>query len=388
MRFVFFIKTLATICVATGAALGLVGAVQGAQAAQGVESDSVTFVQVADISGSRSALTLELNAGTLAYFKHINSQGGVFGRQLKLATVDDGYAITRTVQVTREWIARDAAFAFISSIGTANAEAVLPLVNAARVPLVAPLSGAVALREPFSRNVFHIRASYAQEVERMVEHVLTLGIRRVAVFYDDDAFGQDVRRAVDAALARRQLKAVAAGKVERGSADVRQAIHDIAAAGPQVVICGSFGKSLVEFIKGMKATPVQPQYYALSFFTAGASIKQLGADARGIGVTQVMPRPGAASPPLVAEYRAAMAAYAPQARLSYISLEGYLTGKVLVEALRRSGRALTRDRFVEALEGFRNVDLGGLFLSYSPTDHSGLRRVEITVVDAGGQILH
>jgi len=193
---------------------------------------------------------------------------------------------------------------------------------------------------------------------------------------------------VEEALARRKLKPVATGKVERGSADVSQAVRAIAAAQPQVVICGSFGKSLVEFIKAMKATPVQPQYYALSFFTAGASIKQLGNDARGIGVTQVMPKPGAVNLPMIREFQAVMAAHAPQARLSYISLEGFLTGKVLAEGLRRSGRNLSREKFVEALEGFRNVDLGGVFLSYSPTDHSGLKRVEITVVDGGGQVLH
>lgn len=359
-----------------------------ALAAQGIEPDSVNFVQVADISGSRSVLTQELNAGTLAYFRQINNQGGVHGRQLRLTTVDDGYVVQRTQQVTREWIERDAAFAFVSSIGTANAEAVLPLINAARVPLVAPLSGAVSLREPFSPHVFHVRSSYAQEVEKMVEHVLTVGINRVAVFYDDDAFGQDVRRAVEEALARRQLKPVAAGKVERGSSDVTQAVKAVAAARPQVVICGSFGKSLVAFIQGMKQTPAQPQYYALSFFTAGASIKQLGHDARGIGVTQVMPKPGAANLPLIREFHAAMAAHAPQARLSYISLEGFVTAKVLVEALQRSGRQLTREKFVAALESFRNVDLGGVFLSYTPTDHSGLKRVEITVVDSVGQVLH
>lgn len=359
-----------------------------ALAAQGIEPDSVNFVQVADISGSRSVLTQELNAGTLAYFRQINSLGGVHGRQLRLTTVDDGYVVQRTQQVTREWIERDAAFAFVSSIGTANAEAVLPLINAARVPLVAPLSGAVSLREPFSPHVFHVRSSYAQEVEKMVEHVLTVGINRVAVFYDDDAFGQDVRRAVEEALARRQLKPVAAGKVERGSADITQAVKAVAAARPQVVICGSFGKSLVAFIQAMKQTPAQPQYYALSFFTAGASIKQLGHDARGIGVTQVMPKPGAANLPLIREFHAAMAAHAPQARLSYISLEGFVTAKVLVEALQRSGRQLTREKFVAALEGFRNVDLGGVFLSYTSTDHSGLKRVEITVVDSVGQVLH
>lgn len=357
-------------------------------AAQGVDAASVTFVQVADISGSRSTLTQELNAGTLAYFKQINNQGGIHGRRLKLETVDDGYVVKRTQEVTKEWIERDAAFAFVSSIGTANAEAVLPLINAGRVPLVAPLSGAVALREPFSRYVFHIRASYAQEVDRMVEHVLTLGINRVAVFYDDDAFGQDVMRGVEEALERHKLKVVVAGKVERGSSDVSQAIKAIAEARPQVVICGSFGKSLVEFIKGMKTTPAKPQYYALSFFTAGASIKQLGNDAWGIGVTQVMPRPTPANLPLVREFHQVMATHAPQARISYISLEGYLTGKVLAEALRRTGPQPTREKFVAALESFRNLDLGGIFLSYSPSDHSGLKRVEITVVDSSGQVRH
>lgn len=381
MQIASMARRLAAACALAG--LSLTGI-----AAQGIDNDGVTFVQAADISGSRSALTLELNAGMLAYFKQVNSQGGIHGRQLLLKTVDDGYVVKRTQEVTREWIQKDAAFAFVSSIGTANAEAVLPLINESRVPLVAPLSGAVSLREPFSKYVFHVRSSYAQEVEKMVEHVLTIGINRVAVFYDDDAFGQDVRRAVEEALARRQLKAVASGKVERGSSDVRQAVKTIAAAGPQVVICGSFGKSLVEFIKGMKSTPAQPQYYALSFFTAGASIQQLGNDARGIGVTQVMPRPGATNLPLVREFQNAMATYAPQARQSYISLEGFVTAKILAEGLRRAGRNLSREKFIESLEALRNHDLGGAFISYSPTDHSGLKRVEITVVDGGGQVLH
>ncbi len=124
----------------------------------------------------------------------------------------------------------------------------------------------------------------------------------------DDAFGQDVRRGVEEALARRKLKPVASGRVERGSTDVTQAVRAIAGPDPQVVICGSFGKSLVEFITAMKHTQVQPQFYALSFFTAGAS-------------------------------------------------------------------------------SFRSLNLGGMFLSYSPTDHSGLKRAEITVIGQGGQVV-
>lgn len=356
-------------------------------AGQGIEASGLTFVQAADVSGSRSVLTQELNAGMLAHFREINGQGGVYGRQLQLKTIDDGYVVKRTEDIYRDQIAKNEAFAFVSPIGTANAEAVLPLIKAAKVPLVAPLSGAISLREPFDRYVFHIRPSYAQEVERMVEHMLTIGINRVAVFYDDDAFGQDVRRGVEEALGRRQLKTVAAGKVERGSTDVRAAVKAIAESKAQVVICGSFGKSLVEFIKAMKSTSVQPQYYALSFFTVGASIKQLGSLARGIGVTQVMPKPTSANTPLVREFQKAMAKHSPDSRVSYISLEGYVTAKVLVEGLKRAGKDLSREKFIDALETFRNVDLGGMHLTYAPTDHSGLKRIEITVIDSVGQVI-
>jgi ABC-type branched-subunit amino acid transport system substrate-binding protein len=251
------------------------------------------------------------------------------------------------------------------------------------------LSGAESLRAPFSRYVFHLRASYAQEVEKMVEHVATVGIRRVAVFYDDDAFGQDVKKAAERALRRRGLQAVAFGKVERGSNDVAPAVAAVSAAQPQVVICGSFGNSLVRFIQGMKKRQAgaNPQFYALSFFTAGASIRQLGADARGIAVTQVMPKPWGASLALVREYQAVMARHAPEARISYISLEGFVTGKLLVEGLRRAGREPTREKFVRALEGLSDVDLGGLPVSYSTQDHAGVKRVEITVIATAGNVM-
>ncbi|MES2946153.1 MAG: ABC transporter substrate-binding protein [Pseudomonadota bacterium] len=358
-----------------------------ASAKEGVTADAVTFTQTADMSGSRSALARELNAGTSAYFNFINEQGGIHGRKLYLKTSDDGYVVKRSQELVAEHIRQDDSFAFVSLIGTANAEAVLPLITAAKIPLIAPLTGASQLREPFNRYIFHIRGSYAQEVEQMVDHAVAVGMSRVAVFYDDDAFGQDVAQAVEAALKKRNLKPVAVGKIERGSVDVSAALKTIEAANPQVVICGSFGKSLVEFVKGMKTTAVKPQFYTLSFFTAGSSIKQLGADARGIVVTQVVPSPKSVSTSLVREFLTLTEKYSPKEPATYISLEGFLTAKVIVEGLRRAGPALTREKFMTALEGFQNVDLGGLYLSYSPRDHVGLKKIEITVVDAGGKVL-
>lgn len=377
------LRRLARWAVAAGCLAG-VGPVV---ASDGVTPESVTFIQTADLTSSRAALARELNAGINAYFNHVNDQGGVHGRRIAFKTEDDGYDVERTRRIVEDHVQRNDTFAFMSFIGTANALAALPVLNAAKVPLIAPLSGAAQLREPYSRQVFHIRASYAQEVEKMVEHVLTLGIGRVAVFYDDDEFGRDVLKAAEGALAKRQLTLAAAGKVARGADNVDDALNAIAAAKPQVVICGSFGKSLVSFINRMNALGAKPTYYALSFFTAGASIKQLGGQARGIGVTQVMPKPSADGIPLVREFRSLMEKHSPAQPLTPISLEGFVTAKVIVEGLRRAGPNLTRPRFLEAMESFKDLDLGSLRLSYSPTNHTGLKFVEISVVAATGQVL-
>jgi ABC-type branched-subunit amino acid transport system substrate-binding protein len=358
------------------------------RAAEGLGTDSVTFVQTADMSGSRVALVKELNAGTQALLSHVNAQGGVHGRRILLRTEDDGYAVERTKAIVERHLRDDSAFAFVSTIGTANAAATLPLLEAARVPLIAPLSGASQLRQAGQRSVFHVRASYAREVAKMVEHATTLGVRRIAVFHDDDAFGEDVLQAAREALAARGLQPAATGKVERGALAVDAAVAAVAAGNPQVVICGSFGKSLVEFITRTRATGLRPSFYALSFFTAGPSAAQLGADARGIVVTQVVPNPKDAGIPVVREFHEHMRQHAPGAARTPIALEGFITGKVLAEGLRRAGPALSRARFVAALESIKELDLGGVHLSYSASNHRGLRYVNIAALGEAGRLIH
>jgi branched-chain amino acid transport system substrate-binding protein len=370
------------------AALGACAMPGTGHAAEGVAADSVNFVQTADLSGSRAALVKELNAGTHALLASINAQGGVHGRRMVVRTEDDGYVIERTRAIVERHLRDDSAFAFVSTIGTANAAAVLPLLNAARVPLIAPLSGASQLRQREQRSVFHVRASYAREVAKMVEHATTLGVRRIAVFYDDDAFGQDVLQAARAALSAHGLLPAATGRVERGALIVEPAVAAIAAADPQVVICGSFGKSLVEFINRMRAGGLRPTFYALSFFSAGPSAAQLGADARGIVVTQVVPNPRDKGIPVVREFHEHMRRHAPDAALTPIALEGFITAKVLAEGLRRAGPALTRSRFVAALESIQDLDLGGVHLSYGWPRQGGMRYVNITAIGQAGRVIH
>lgn len=356
-------------------------------ASEGVTNGAIQLVQIADVSGSRRALTNELNTGMQAYFSHVNRNGGVHGRKITLRSVDDGYEVPRTVRAVQDLVRDDDAFAVVSTVGTANTEAVIDLLNDKSIPLIAPLSGATSVREPMRRYVFNVRAGYEREVEAMVEHVHTIGNRRVAIFYDDDAFGRDVLRGAEKALAQYKLKPVAVGKVDRGSVDVSAAVRAIAQEDPQVVICGSFGKSLVKFVEALKKERARPQLYALSFFTVGAAMKELGPDAVGVSVTQVMPSPKEQASALQREFRGIMAESGTENPSGYVAFEGFVTAKVVVEALRRVGPALTREKFVQALETLRNFDLGGPRLTYTPMNHLGLNRVEITLIGRNGRIV-
>ena len=358
-----------------------------ASAAQGVQDTSVTFVQVADTSGSRSALTLELNAGTLAYFKEVNARGGIHGRQLKLETIDDGYAVQRTKEATQAAIAQDRAFAFVSSIGTANAEAVLPLINAASVPLVAPLSGAETLRERASRYVFHVRASYYDETAAIVKQLLTLGLKKVAVFRQNDSYGQAGLDGVVRALKAHQLEPIAVGLVERNTVDVAAAVQAIVPKNPDAIVQISAYKSCAAFVRAARKAGFGGTFYNVSFVGTQALADELGPDARGVAVSQVMPFPFQPKSPIAREFLNAIQKAGGEYKANYSSIEGYVAAKVFTEGLRRAGKALTRESLVTALESMREHNMGGFTVSYAPKSHEGSRFTDLTIIGRGGKFM-
>lgn len=368
-----------------GAALiGL--AVLSARAETGVTDREVLVGQFAAFSGAAAQLGQRMQVGIDAYFKAVNAQGGVNGRQLKLVTRDDGYEPEKSKAAVKALIEEDKVFALIGSVGTPTGLAAVPILSEAKVPLVGMFTGAEALREPFNRQVFHVRASYFDETERIVQHLTTLGVKKIAVFYQNDAYGKAGLEGVDRALAKRQLKTVATATVERNSSEVGKALESILAVAPEAVVQIGAYKACAAFIKQARAKGYGGQFFNVSFVGSKALADELGDAGNGVVISQVVPFPYVPSAAVVREYQQRMTE-AGQKELDFSSMEGYLTAKVFVEGLRRAGRNPTRESLISGLESMHEVNLGGFAISYSPKDHTGSNFTDLTIIGRGGKFV-
>ncbi len=357
-----------------------------AQAETGVTERQVLVGQFAAFSGAAGQLGLRMRTGIEVLFAAVNAQGGVNGRQLKLVTRDDGYEPEQAKAAVKALIQDDKVFALIGSVGTPTGLAAVPILTEAAVPLVGMFTGAQALRDPFNRNIFHVRASYFDETERIVQHLTTLGIKKIAVFYQNDSYGKAGLEGVDRALARRQLKTVATGTVERNSTDVAKALQTIMAAAPDAVIQISAYKSCAAFIKQARQKSYGGQFFNVSFVGSKALADELGESGNGVVISQVVPFPYTPSSAIVREYQQRMAE-GGQKELDFSSFEGYLTAKVFIEGLRRAGRNPTREALISGLESMREFNMGGFVISYGPKNHMGSTYTDLTIVGRGGKFI-
>ncbi|MFO1262100.1 MAG: ABC transporter substrate-binding protein [Rhodoferax sp.] len=378
MNCVLFVRRCAAL-------LALVGSC--AFADPGVSDKEIVVGQFAAQSGPAAELGKRMQQGILAYFKAVNAGGGIQGRMVRLVSRDDGYEPERAAAAVKALITEDRVFALIGSVGTPTTLAAVPAIDAAAIPLVGPFTGAQALREPFNANIFHVRASYFDETERIVQHLNTVGITRVAVFYQNDAYGKAGLEGVTRALARRKQQPVASAQVERNSIDVAKSLTDILAAAPEAVIQISAYKSCAELIRQARAKGFGGQFYNVSFVGSKALADQLGEAGAGVTISQVVPFPYAKTLPVVREYQQRMQE-AGSEDFDFTSMEGYLAAKVLVEGLRRAGRTPTREGLVAALESLREVNLGGFFVSYGPRNHEGSHFTDVTIIGRGGKFMH
>ncbi len=353
----------------------------------GVAEQEIVVGQFAALSGPAAQLGQRLNAGIQAYFKAVNAQGGVNGRTLRLLTRDDGYEPDRAVAAVKGLIEQDQVFALVGSVGTPTGLAAMPVFTAAKVPMVGMFTGAQGLREPFNRYVFHVRASYFDETERIVQHLTTLGIKKIAVFYQNDAYGKAGLEGVTRALAKRQMKPAAAASFERNTVDVAGALNAILAEQPEAVVQIGAYKACAEFIKQARAKGYGGQFFNVSFVGAKALADELGPVGMGVVISQVVPFPYTPSSAVVREYQQRMKEAGDQ-EYDFSSMEGFLIGRVFVEGLRRAGRNLTRDSFIAGLETMKDVNLGGFEVSYSAKDHSGSKYTDLTIIGTGGRFMH
>ena len=359
-----------------------------ATAETGVTDGSIVIGQSVPLSGRAQELGIEMQLGAKLYFDHINAQGGVNGRKIKLLTLDDGYEPDRATANTRQLIEKDDVFSLFGYVGTPTSLAALKVSNPANVPFVGAFTGAEALRMPFNRLIFNVRASYGDETEKIVEQFTSLNVKRIAVFYQNDAYGNAGLSGVEKAMAKRDLKLVATATVERNSSDVAAAVKTLIAAKPDMVVMVTTYKSTAAFINAMRAAGSAAQFYTVSFVGSRALANELGAAGAGVGISQVVPFPWSRTVPVVRDYQKLLAASGSGRDVSFTSLEGYIAARVFVEGLRRAGKELTRDKFISAMENLRNFDAGGFAVNFTPGNHNGSNFVELTIIRKDGSFMH
>lgn len=356
-------------------------------AENGVTDKEILIGQFAATSGPAALLGQRMRAGMLAQFNAVNAQGGIEGRKIKLLTRDDGYEPAKAVLAVKALIEEDKVFALAGSVGTPTGVAALPVVIEAKIPLIGMFTGAQALREPFHREVFHVRASYFDETETVIQHLTTLGTKKIAVFYQNDGYGKAGLEGVERALAKRQLKPVGTATVERNSVEVGAALTNILKVAPDAVVQISAYKSSAEFIKQARAKGYGGQFFNVSFVGSKALADELGNVGQGVVISQVVPFPFTPKTPIVREYQQHMTE-AGEKEFDFSSMEGYLSARVLVEGLKRAGRNLTRDSLIVGLESMQEVRLGGFSISYSAKNHQGSNFTDLTIIGRDGKFQH
>lgn len=341
--------------------------------------------QSAPTTGPAAQLGIQMHHGVKLYLDQFNAQGGLGGRPVELRLQDDGYEPERCKANTEQFI-RDDVFGLVGYVGTPTTLAALPLVNQARIPLFGPFTGAQALRDPLSKWVFHVRASYFDETALIVRQLTGLGLTKIAVFRQNDSYGQAGLDGVLRALAAQGLEPLAVGTVERNSQDVAAAVKAIVPRQPHAVVQISAYKSCAAFVREARKAGYGGTFYNVSFVGSQALADELGKEGRGVMISQVMPHPFSTTTGIARDYLDAVKRGGGGNPPNYSAMEGYVAARVLCEGLRRAGKAVTREALVGALEGLQRLDLGGFSIGFSARNHAGSSFVELTMLTEDGKV--
>jgi branched-chain amino acid transport system substrate-binding protein len=344
-----------------------------------VAQGTLVVGQSAPMSGSNKDLGNDIRNGAVALFKKVNDAGGVNGRKLELITLDDANDTKRSEANTRQLLEQNNPIALFGYGSATLSRPALPHVEAARITFFAPFTGADPMRK-FNRHVYNHRASYADELEKIVEHYTTFGIKRFAVLHFEDAIGKENFNAVDRALKSRNLAPVAVASVTRTQTDFSKEVAAVNKANPDVVILTTLYKTSADFVKVSKKQGSGAQFVSTSFAASTPFANALGGDGLGVAMAQIVPSYLRRSVPIVREYQAAMEAAFKKKEFSYQSLEAYIAAKVLVEGMRRAGPQLTRESLLRGLDTVQNYDVGGYIVSFSPTNHNGSSFVSLSIL--------
>jgi branched-chain amino acid transport system substrate-binding protein len=355
-------------------------------AEDGVKDNEIILGSSLALDGHLSYLGTQMHHGAMTYINSINEKGGVNGRTIKLIAYNDNYDTATSEANTRKLIEQDKVFALCNYLGTPTTLQSLPLIQKAHIPLFGLFTGAEVFRHPVIKEVFNVRSSTYDETQAIINKLWNLyGLRKFAVFYQNDAYGKSGLKGVEVALEKLGSKPVAAGSYETGTIAITDALKTIRAAQPEVVIMAGTYTPSANFIMSAKWSNFDPYFHSLSFVGAEefAQLIGTGGDSDGVIVTQGVP-PQSSTSPIMQEYRDLLKKSYPTDRPNFVSLEGFINAKALVAVLSKTGRELTRDAFIKTAEGLKNLDIGlDHTISFDPNNHQGFDSVYMTVVKKG-----
>ncbi|RQO84060.1 ABC transporter substrate-binding protein [Acidovorax sp. FJL06] len=352
----------------------------------GITGKTLTIGCSAALTGPLAGFGHDIKQGADAALAYLNGRGGIHGRTLQFNMVDDGYVPQRTTENVKQMIGQGSAFALLSCVGTPNNTAILPLIEEAGIPYVAPLTGASSLRKG-GRNVFHVRASYTDEVRRLVQRLAGMGLQGIGVVYLDNGYGREMLEDATRSLAEQNIKPTVQAALATDGKNLADVLAKVAESRPAAVLLATAGAASVELVRGIKKTVPGVLMAGVSVTLTSDGLKQLGDAGSGIAVTMVMPDPNRAKTQLVRDYQAAMRAKGQQ-DFTLGSLEAYVNMRVLAEGLERAGSDPSRSKLRTALAGIRNWDMGGFVVDYSgQSPYVGSRFIDLGVLNGAGRFL-
>lgn len=340
--------------------------------------------QTAGFSGPVAAGVKEISDGAKLYLDSVNAQGGVNGQKIEVVAMDDKFDPKLAAENAKALITEKNVSALFLTRGTPHTQAIMPLLEQYKVPLIAPSTGAMVLHKPVNPWVFNVRATYQREAERAVQHLSLIGIERIGVIHVEDSFGADLLEGAKKGFAAVAKNPVFVEKYDRAKWDFSKIAPLVASADVQAVLFIGSGNAVADGIEAIRKAGSRAQMVTFSNNASGGFVKSLKENARGVIVTQVFPYERSLSAPIVKEAHDLAVAKGLEG-VSPAMLEGFAAAKVLVAALRRAGPSPSRVKIQQALETMNKVDIGGLEVSFSPNDHTGLEFVDLSIIGPDGK---
>jgi ABC-type branched-subunit amino acid transport system substrate-binding protein len=339
------------------------------------------------LTGAFAESAKRLVSGARLYFDQVNRSGGIQGGRIDFQVMDDAFEPARAAENSRVLIVERNVVALLGLPGTAQVLAALPIIKQSGTPLFGPFSGSPILRKEKLPQLFHVRASYTDEIQRIVDHAKTLGIRRIGIFHTDDGLGKVVLGEVQGILAKEGVQAVGVSTTSLRDANFEAAAKELWRLHPEAIVLGTAGSNFGKFVAAYKRLGGRwPQIYGLSVVDPGTLGSEIAESARGVILTQIMPSVRNTAIPIVREYLDVLAKERPGAEPNVFELDAFVNAKILVEGLRRAGRNPTRATLISALEGMGRYDVGGFAVNFARASHSGSAYVELAIVGSNGKL--